>query len=120
MLNLDTHILLHALDGRLEDAERRVFAAYGEWGISAIVFSEIEKLHQKGRILRGLDYSPLAFAIERLQIWPITPEVCLNLRRLDFTSDAADELVAATSLTHHVPLVTRDTRIGGSKVVQCV
>ena len=120
MLNLDTHILLHALDGRLDAAERQLLAADGDWGISAIVLWEIEKLHQKGRILHGLDYGPLALAVQRLEVWPITADVCRNLRALDFTSDPADELIAATSLTHGVPLVTRDSRLRSSRVVRCL
>ena len=120
MLNLDTHILLHALHGRLEPAEERLLAADADWGVSAIVLWEIEKLYRKGRILHGLDYAPLALALGRLQIWPITAEVCRNLRVLDFTSDPADELIAATSLTHGVPLVTRDARIRVSTIVRCL
>lgn len=120
MLNLDTHILLHALHGRLDGAEARLLTGDREWGISAIVLWEIEKLYQKGRIRHGLDYAPLALALGRLEIWPITTEVCRNLRALDFASDPADELIAATSLTHDVPLVTRDARIRVSKVIRCL
>jgi hypothetical protein len=49
MLNLDTHILLHAVAGRLTPRER---AALREerWSISAIVLWEIAKLAQLGRI----------------------------------------------------------------------
>lgn len=120
MLNLDTHILLYLLHGRLDAQERRLLATDLDWGISAIVLWEIEKLHQKKRIRHGLDYGPLTAALRNLHIWPITPEVCLNLRNLDFVSDPADELIAATSLTHAVPLVTRDARIRLSKAVQCL
>jgi len=37
--------------------------------------------------------------------------------RLDFRGDPADETIAATSLVHNVPLVTRDRVILSSKVV---
>jgi PIN domain nuclease of toxin-antitoxin system len=120
VLNLDTHILLHALTGILEPHERRVLTEDEDWGVSAIVLWEIEKLYQKGRILYGLDHPALADALARLQLWPITVEVCRNLRSLDFQSDPADELIAATSLTHGVPLVTRDARIRVSKVIRCL
>lgn len=120
MLNLDTHILLHALHGRLEPGEYRLLTGDGDWGISPIVLWEIEKLYEKGRIAHGLDYVPLVTALRRLHIWPLTVEVCLNLRTLDFASDPADELIAATSLTYDVPLVTRDARIRVSKVVRCL
>jgi PIN domain nuclease of toxin-antitoxin system len=88
--------------------------------MSAIVLWEIEKLHQRGRIPQGLGNSPLKSAIDRLHIWPITPDVCLNIQKLDFQSDPADELIAATSLTHNIPLVTRDSRIRASAVISCI
>lgn len=119
MLNLDTHTLLHAVQDRLTSAETRVLAQ-DDWGISAIVLWEIEKLYQKRRIAVGLDDPALALALRRLNIWPITSDVCLNLRLLDFQSDPADEIIAATSVTHDVPLVTRDRRIRASRLVRCL
>jgi len=56
--------------------------------------------------------------LRRVKIWPITPDVCLKLRTLDFHSDPAGEIIAATSLAHDFPLVTRDARIRTSKLVQ--
>jgi len=41
MLNLDTHILLHALHGRVDKHERRTLTENADWGISAIVLWEI-------------------------------------------------------------------------------
>jgi PIN domain nuclease of toxin-antitoxin system len=114
MLNLDTHILLYALDGGLTPREKRVLAG-DRWGISSIVLWEITKLRQKGRIAVGLDSPLLVRALGRLQIWPLSREVCLNLSMLDFAGDPADELIASTSLTYDVPLVTRDRRIRTSK-----
>jgi predicted nucleic acid-binding protein len=40
------------------------------------------------------------------------------LRALDFHSDPPDEIIAATSLTHNIPLLTRDSRIRKSKAVK--
>jgi len=120
MLNLDTHVLIHAIAGSLTQRELRILKGDADWGISAIVLWEIEKLYAKGRIRCGLDTPELTRALARLQVWPISPEVCLNLRRLDFTSDPADELIAATSLTHSVPLVTRDRRIRTTSLFPCV
>jgi len=42
-------------------------------------------------------------------VWPLSREVCLNLAKLDFSSDPADELIAATSVTWNVPLLTRES-----------
>jgi PIN domain nuclease of toxin-antitoxin system len=118
MLNLDTHILIKAFEGSLTPHERTVLTGDPEWSISAIVLWEIAKLHQLGRLRYGLDYEPLAVALDQMHVWPITRGVCLNLRVLDFQSDPADEIIAATSLTHRVPLLTRDARIRKSKVVK--
>jgi PIN domain nuclease of toxin-antitoxin system len=120
MLNLDTHILIHALDGSLTARERRLLKSDADWGISAIVLWEIEKLYAKGRIRFGLDAPEMAAAVARLHVWPISPEVCLNVRRLDFSSDPADELIASTSLTYSVPLVTRDGRIRKTSLFPCL
>jgi len=120
MLNLDTHIFLRAINGELSRSEEDVLAR-DNWGISSIVLWEIEKLWQKKRIQTGLDHPAVSTALADLrQIWPITPEVALNLRRLDFHSDPADELIAATSLTFDLPLVTRDDRLRASRVVRCL
>ena len=43
MLNLDTHVLLHALGGNLTPRERRLLQE-DTWSISAIVLWEIAKL----------------------------------------------------------------------------
>lgn len=117
MLNLDTHILLHALAGSATRHEKAILARH-RWGISAIVLWEIAKLHQLGRITLGLSSPVLARALENVEVWPLSREVCLNLAILDFKSDPADELIAATSLTYQVPLLTRDRRIRSSKLIQ--
>jgi len=90
MLNLDTHVLLHALTGDLTRRESALLA-HDTWSISAIVLWEIAKLARLGRIAIDLD----------------DPEL-------------ADEIIAANSLAHRVPLVTRDARIRKSRVVPLV
>jgi PIN domain nuclease of toxin-antitoxin system len=117
MLNLDTHILLFALSGQLTPREETVLSR-DRWGISSIVLWEIAKLHAKGRISLGLDDPLLVRALEQLEIWPLSREVCRNLAGLDFAGDPADELIAATSLTYEVPLLTRDERIRSSKLIK--
>jgi len=120
MLNLDTHILIKAFEGSITSRERRALTEDAEWSVSAVVLWEIAKLHQLGRLRYGLDHEPLAAALARIYVWPITRQVCLNLRVLDFQSDPADEIIAATSVTHQIPLVTRDSRIRKSKIVRCI
>ena len=75
---------------------------------------------QLARIRYGLNHPPLAAALDRVHLWLISREACLNLRVLDFQSDPADEIIAATSLMHNVPLLTRDARIRTSRLVRCL
>jgi PIN domain nuclease of toxin-antitoxin system len=116
MLNLDTHILLFAVSDELTPAERQLLAAE-EWSISGIVIWEIAKFAKLGRIELDLESADLMRLLTRLHVWPINLDVCRALEQLDFRSDPADDLIAATSIAHAVPLVTRDKRIRGSRVV---
>ena len=115
MLNLDTHILLHALAGTVRPREQRLLR--DRWSISAIVLCEIAKLAQLGRIGVDLHHEGLCRVLERIEVFPISIEVCRAMSHLDFRSNPADELIAATSLVHGVPLLTRDRRILRSRVV---
>jgi PIN domain nuclease of toxin-antitoxin system len=119
MLNLDTHILLYALNGELTPKETRALAVEA-WSISAIVLWEIAKLAELGRIEVDLDDAELTRVLSRIHTWPITLDICRALRTLDFRSDPADELIAATSLVHRLPLVTRDRTIRRSRKVPMV
>jgi len=116
MLNLDTHIVVKSLVGELTPHEATLIAGE-ECGICPIVIWEIEMLAERARIDVDLDHPLMAESLRRLRIWPLTAEVCRAVRRLDFASDPADQLIAATSLAHNVPLLTRDRRILASKVV---
>ena len=116
MLNLDTHILVLALEGELRTAEQTLLTR-SRWSVSAIVLWELAKLAQLGRLDIDLDDRDVTRALQRLQVWPIDLAVARASTRLDFASDPADEIIAATSVVHDVPLLTRDHVIRGSKVV---
>lgn len=116
MLNLDTHMVIYALAGDLKPAERRLLAGES-WGIAAIVLWEMAKLSQLGRIRLDLEDPDVAGALSGIHVWPLDLAVALAAARLDFRGDPADELIAATSVVHRVPLVTRDRGIRRSKVV---
>lgn len=116
MLNLDTHILLFALDGSLKPAEKALLTSE-PWGISAIVLWEMAKLAQQGRIAIDLRSPEFAKIFTRIHVWPLDIAVCQKSMELDFASDPADELIAATSIVHRIPLVTRDKKIRRSKLV---
>lgn len=116
MLNLDTHIVLDSLRGNLDEREKKLLATH-PWSISCIVLWEIAKLSQLKRIEVDLDDKELTNDILKMRIWPIDMEIGRTLKKLDFKSDPADELIAATSIVHHLPLLTRDKKILRSKIV---
>ena len=116
MLNLDTHILVHALEGGLTSSEQRLLGVE-PWGVSAIVLWEIAKLRQLGRIALDINDAEFARIFSRVHVWPLDLAVCRTSTELDFGSDPADELIAATSIVHRVRLVTRDKKIRASKLV---
>ena len=116
MVNLDTPVLVFALNGNVTARERRVLSA-NTWSISAIVLWELAKLVQLGRIGLDLDDSEVVRTLSGIQTWPLDLAVSLQSTRLDFRGDPADEIIAATSVVHRVPLLTRDRRIRASRIV---
>ena len=116
MLNLDTHILIHALGGNLRRRERSLLEN-NDWSLSAIVLRELAKLVQLGRVTLDLDDRKVTRAMSGIHVWPINLAIARASTRLDFTGDPADELIAATSLVHGIPLLTRDRAILTSKMV---
>lgn len=116
MLNLDTHVLLHAVAGRLTPRETALLRAE-PWSISAIVLWEIAKLAQLGRIVVDLDDADVVRTLSRVHVWPLNREIAQASTRLDVRSDPADEIIGATSVVHRVPLVTRDRVLRRSRVI---
>ena len=116
MVNLDTHVLLFALNGDVTDRERKVLAA-NTWSISAIVFWELAKLAQLKRIEVDLDDADVVRTLSSIHVWPLDLSVSIQSTRLDFRGDPADEIIASTSVVHRVPLITRDRKIRGSRIV---
>ncbi|MBM4184359.1 MAG: type II toxin-antitoxin system VapC family toxin [Gemmatimonadetes bacterium] len=69
MLNLDTHVVLHALAGALTPAEQRLLES-DSWSMSAIVLWEICKLRELGRIGIDLRAPEVTRALARIHTWP--------------------------------------------------
>lgn len=116
MLNLDTHFLVFAVAGGLSGQERALLSA-NRWSISAIVLWELARLVQLGRLSMDLDDRDVRRVLSQLHVWPIDLEVARTSVSLDFRGDPADEIIAATSVVHGVPLLTRDRTIRNSKMV---
>lgn len=53
----------------------------------------------------------------KVHVWPLTHGIAHASTRLDVRGDPADELIAATSVVHAIPLVTRDAVLRRSKIV---
>ncbi len=115
-LNLDTHILVHALRGEVTSRERTLLSA-SAWTVSAIVLWELAKLTQLGRLAIDIDDAEVLRVLSGLHVWPIDLAVARASTRLDFRGDPADELIAATSVVHGIPLITRDRVIRRSRLV---
>ena len=116
MLNLYTHIVLYLLDGKLSAHEHQLVAQQS-LAISDIVLWELAKLVQLGRISLNLNSPAFLTFLNQLTIIPISLEIARVSTQLDFRSDPADELIAATSIVEGIPLLTRDHKILASTLV---
>ena len=65
MLNLDTHIVIHALQGSLTAKERQILSA-DTWSMSGIVLWEISKLVQLGRVEMDLADPEVVRALSKI------------------------------------------------------
>ena len=85
--------------------------------MSSIVLWELAKLVQLGRLALDLQDAEVGRVLRQVHLWPIDLEVARASADLDFDGDPADELIAATSVVHRVPLLTRDRAIRRSRFV---
>lgn len=116
MLNLDTHIVIFYAIGAATPRERALIER-SECSVSGIVLWEIAKLASTGRIEADIGSAPLQSLLAALRVVPISLAIALASTRLDFSADPADEIIAATSIVEHIPLLTRDRRILKSRIV---
>ena len=91
MLNLDTHILLHALSGTLRPREKKLLGSQ-PWSISAIVLWEVCKLAELGRVDIDVDDAEVTRTFQRIYTWPLTWEVARQSCQLDVRADPADQI----------------------------
>jgi len=74
-------------------------------------------LIRAGRLVMDLDGPEFRVWLRSLTIIPITLEIARRSTQLDFSSDPADEIIAATRIVEKIPLLTRDKRIRRSRMV---
>ena len=116
MLNLDTHMLVALITGDVSPAEQAC-ALNQPLAISDIVLWELAMLVQRRRLAMDLESVEFREWLRQLTVFPISLEIARQSTQLDFSSDPADEIIAATSVVENMPLLTRDRRIRKSRLV---
>ena len=116
MLTLDTHIVVALLNGELTERERDLVTS-DSLGVSDIVLWELAELVELGRLEMDLEDLEFRMFLRSVTVLPITIEIARASTELDFTSDPADEIIAATAIVEQSPLLTRDRRILRSRIV---
>jgi len=116
MLNLDTHMLVAMITGDVSRVELAC-AVNEPLAISDIVLWELAMLVRKNRLKIDLESPEFLAWLRHLTIYPISLEIARQSTQLDFSSDPADEIIAATSVVEKMPLLTRDRRIRNSHIV---
>jgi PIN domain nuclease of toxin-antitoxin system len=128
MILLDTHALLwmasdpDRLSKRAREAIREARQS-SEIAIATITLWELAWLAQNGRIVvAGSVESFVRETIARVVLRPETPEIAALAVRLPerFPRDPSDRLIAATAMIEGAALITADTRIRQSKVLNTV
>jgi PIN domain nuclease of toxin-antitoxin system len=130
---LDTHALLwmtsapDRLSRHAREAIRKALQEQGQddAGIAAATITvwELARLAQNGRIVvTGSVESFVRDTVSRVILRPVTAEIAALAVRLPerFPKDPADRLIAATAMVEGMALVTADTRIRRSKVVETI
>lgn len=116
MLNLDTHILVAVVNDELTPKEAALITKES-LVISDIVLWELAKLFQLGRLELDIESSEFRRSLSYFTLMPISVRIARQSAALDFRSDPADEIIAATSIVEKIPLLTRDRKILRSKLV---
>ncbi len=115
-MNLDTNIVIFALKGLLSDQEQQLLRGR-TWSISPIVLWELAILVDRRNLELDLDSDSFSDFVKSVKLLPIDLRVARVSTQLDFRSNPADELIAATSIVYGIPLLTRDRVISMSKLV---
>lgn len=123
---LDTHAVLWAAedDPRLGGRARRVLAdlSWGEAVVSDITLLEIAMLEAKGRLGLALSCSSyLEELVLNFPTVPIDPGIAAEAMRLPLPQgDPFDRVITATARRWNLPLLSRDSAIRESGLVETI
>lgn len=124
---LDTHTWIWSLidPGRLApEAVEIIEGGRAELALSPISIWETLMLHEKGRIDLGPDpQRGIAWLLGEypLREVPVTSAIALRSRLIDLPhQDPADRFLAATSIVHDMPIITRDQHLLASPHVSTI
>ena len=125
MIVADTHawVWWAAEDEMLSRPALTALAKTDSVGIAAITLWEVAMLVEKNRLMLDRDvlaWLQKAISKTHVVVLPLTPEVAVSATTTPHFRDPADRLIAATALTHGVPLVTKDERIQRSGAVATI
>jgi PIN domain nuclease of toxin-antitoxin system len=116
MLNLDTHMVVWMAAGELTPREHSLLAQE-KLAISDIVLWELALLIRSRRVVLDLEGREFRHFLGTFTVVPISQRIAMASTQLDFRSDPADQLIAATSIVEGMPLVTRDRKMLKSRMV---
>ena len=126
MTVLDTHALVWwaTKNKRLTKAARREIERSKRRGVAAISLWEVAHLIGRGKLRIDVDsesWLEELLACDRVELLPLTAAIAARSCALGaFHGDPADRLIVATALVHGARLVTADTAIHDSRVVESV
>ena len=121
MIVVDTHVIIwDALKPEMlsKKAKKNIAHANENDGIMFCEISlwEIALLVKKERISIDISFQnfiKLIFSSNKYQFQGITPDIAELSTQLpeEVNKDPADRIIAATSLIHHIPLITKDSNL---------
>lgn len=125
MMMIDTHILIwmNIEPQKISPAAHAMLRTAEHVYLSSISIWETALLAKRGRLnisipcetwLNGICRSP------KIRIQEITPDIALKSVDLAMHKDPADRLIVATALCRNLPLITADSKIRDSGLVQTV